>query len=200
MRILWRDRFLFKRYKITSFLGWKLSVTLREMTGIAPVYGLESINKKVIFIHIPKAAGSSVGELIYGTDNVGHYPFFIYKSVDEKRYEEYYKFTVVRNPYDRFISAYDFVLKGGKGPADERCGKYIRSRSDNIEDFVLNYLDEGFIYSWAHFVPQTYFICDGDRLVVDDIFHVENLSNDIEVLRKRLNISKELMVVNKGTL
>jgi hypothetical protein len=122
MKISWKNRFLFKRYKIMNFLGWKLSVTLREMTGIAPVYNLESIRKKVVFIHIPKAAGSSVGELIFGTDIIGHYPYFIYEKYNKDFFREFYKFSVVRDPVERFVSAFDFVVEGGKGPADERCG------------------------------------------------------------------------------
>lgn len=193
-----KNYFLKKRYKVFYFFGWKLFFFLREETGIAKVYSKESIAKKVVFIHIPKAAGSSVGELVFGTDIIGHYPYFVYESYNSKYYEEFYKFTVVRDPVERFISAYNFVVSGGKGPADERCGKYIRERSQDINEFVMEYLDERFIYSWVHFVPQTYFIYDkNDKCMIDKVLHLENIEKEFSSIKDEVGVEGELPFSNR---
>jgi hypothetical protein len=48
--------------------------------------------EKLIFIHIPKTAGTSIKKLLLN-------------------YNKYKKFTIVRNPYDRIVSSYFFLQK-----------------------------------------------------------------------------------------
>jgi hypothetical protein len=194
-----KNWFLKKRYKVFPFLGWKISFFLRQLTGIAPVFSDASNAKKAIFIHIPKAAGSSVGDLVFGTDIIGHYPYFIYQDYSSEKFKNYYKFSVVRDPALRMLSAYNFVLDGGKGKADERCGNYIRENSANFEDFVCNVLDENFIYTWVHFVPQSYFIFNEDEVcMVDSIVRLENISTDFDIVKKTLSIKGDLPISNQG--
>ncbi|TWU61722.1 sulfotransferase family 2 domain-containing protein [Crateriforma conspicua] len=190
--------FLRHRYRLPRFLplGWSLRV--RERTGIASVYHPRSVAKKVIFIHVPKAAGSSIGRLVFGTDIIGHYPYFVYQRYDPLRFEDYYKFSLVRSPLTRLFSAYRYVLSGGKGRADAKCGDVIRAASGSFEDFVCNVLDQAFAYRWVHFVPQSFFLCtDADKLMVDDVVKVESLPDGFEPIGKRLGISASLHGFNR---
>lgn len=71
----------------------------------------EMIEKKILFIHIPKTGGSSVASALIGKPT-GHpylYEFFL----SNKNYtKDFFKFCVVRNPYDRLVSAYSYIVLG----------------------------------------------------------------------------------------
>ena len=68
--------------------------------------------KKCIFFHIPKTAGISLVKALFGDLDWGHRDVNYYINVfDKKRFNDYFKFTFVRNPYDRLFSAYSFLKK-----------------------------------------------------------------------------------------
>ena len=62
--------------------------------------------KKFIFIHIPKTGGSSI-EKALGLKGFQHDTHAFYS--DEK-YGQYFKFTVVRNPWDKVVSDYEWMI------------------------------------------------------------------------------------------
>jgi hypothetical protein len=94
-------------------------------------------SKKIIFLHVPKSAGSSVTEyidrflawedIVLGTTVIGELyqgywgprygvskhslPLHIINMMGKERYKTYRKFIVVREPYSRFISAFQFISK-----------------------------------------------------------------------------------------
>lgn len=68
-----------------------------------------SHSHKLIFIHIPRTGGTSIeaelGVSISRDDK--HKPAsLIYQELGEQRWKEYFKFTFVRNPWDRMVSIY----------------------------------------------------------------------------------------------
>ena len=71
--------------------------------------------KKLIFIHIPKNAGTSIIKAL-GVENL-----CMDKTIEQYKehygdyWNEYKKFTVVREPIDRFISAYKFARMDESG-------------------------------------------------------------------------------------
>ena len=71
--------------------------------------------KKFIFVHIPKTAGSSIHiffkDFFNILDRSDPLPEIHHKSFssilnEDYSYRNYFKFAVIRNPYDRFLSAY----------------------------------------------------------------------------------------------
>lgn len=150
-------------------------------------------SKQVIFIHIPKAAGTSIGKSLFGTGRTGHYSLNDYYKVNKKKARNYYKFTFVRNPYDRLVSAFFYLKQGGKNESDIEFSKENLSQIDSFEDFVLNWLTDERLYSWIHFYPQVYFTeCNCSSLTIDFIGKLENIDKDVRTLSKM--ISQDIVI------
>lgn len=67
--------------------------------------------KKFVFLHIPKTAGTSVGAAInrsLGIDERYDGPIIHHDDLTKEILQEYFVFTFVRNPWDRLYSQYKF--------------------------------------------------------------------------------------------
>jgi hypothetical protein len=156
-----------------------------------------------IFIHIPKSAGMSVVKALYGKDSSNHDTWREYYYRDKSKFKEYFKFAFVRHPLERFISAYEYLLKGGKSDADIFWrDKYLTPYS-NVNDFILKGGLERAIKGGAeHFTPQVDFVCEGDNVLVDYIARYESINKDFEYIRSKIGgavLSVENKNANKKT-
>lgn len=71
-------------------------------------------DNRFIFIHIPKVAGISlIHALGFEHEHRWHMPLKYYQHISEEKFEQYFKFAFVRNPWDRVFSAYQFLAQGG---------------------------------------------------------------------------------------
>tara|TARA_B100000401_G_scaffold199391_1_gene134440 strand:+ start:3748 stop:4335 length:588 start_codon:yes stop_codon:yes gene_type:complete len=141
---------------------------------------------KFIFIHIPKTSGNSLSlylkdlidnEVVIKNSPVGknqgikilcehqkcdikHASIDYYKKLYGEKINDYFKFTIVRNPYDRILSFY-FWNKGGENHAFDR-------------DEFITFVKKGISFQYEG---------------IDNSFHIvyfENLIHDL----KKLNIFK----------
>jgi len=159
---------------------------------------------KSIFIHIPKAGGISVIKSLYGNKagGIGHRTYKHFQWIyGERAFNEYYKFTFVRNPYDRLLSAYSFLKKGGMNHIDRRFNEEILSQYKTFEEFVMKGLTEKHVSDlevWTHFYPQTRFIYDeNDNLAVDFVGRFESFNEDYEKIRQKIGSGEKLKHLNK---
>lgn len=160
-----------------------------------------------IYIHIPKTAGTSIEQFLKdnGKNSIDYLgvrnnrslhhllahelkkevPFIFYK---------YYKFSIVRNPYDRLLSEYYWTpiqgvgFKSGQSKADFIT--YVSSVVKNRLYFTNIYND--------HFIPQADFLYNGKKILIDQLFRYEDLEWTIEYLKKKLNIENNLPYLNKS--
>lgn len=140
------------------------------------------IETRTIFIHVPKAAGSSIGENLYGTPSTGHYEWQYYKHENPDYFRDFFKFTFVREPVSRFMSAYNYLLDGGRSTHDRQVGERLRAFG-GVDAFVQKGLRDGNFLKFRHFRPQTNFLFDeGDRNMMDFIGRVETMDQDTEKL------------------
>ncbi|MCV3376266.1 sulfotransferase family protein, partial [Campylobacter sp. IFREMER_LSEM_CL2151] len=159
---------------------------------------------KCVFIHVPKVAGSSIERVIYQTDRwlVGHVKASDYVKLDRNKFESYFSFGFVRNPYDRVVSAYHYLRSGGGNLVDETWAKENIYKYNSFEEFVLNLQnnDERIkILSWMHFVPQYKYLCDNDKnILVSFIGKFEKLDEDFKKILNILNRKDSLVHVNKS--
>ena len=144
---------------------------------------------KTIFFHIPKTGGNSIYESLFEKEQWGHRDVAYYRFVfGQKRFEAYFKFCFVRNPFDRLYSAYYFLKKGGMNQSDQDFNSTYLSEYNSFEDFVMNGLHKKEIINWVHFKPQYTFIQNKKgKLEVDFVGRLENIEDDFNRLKNLLN-------------
>ena len=160
------------------------------------------LEKKCLFFHIPKTAGISISNSIYGDIKWGHRTVDYYKSYyGDEVFNSMYKFCFVRNPYDRLFSAYTFLKKGGINDQDLAFSQKHLEEYLTFEDFVLRALEKKEIMEWVHFKPQYTFVCDdSDKMVMDFVGKMESINEDFKYLCKQININVELKKLNMGSV
>ncbi|EDM42990.1 hypothetical protein SCB49_12234 [unidentified eubacterium SCB49] len=162
---------------------------------------------KCIFIHIPKAAGTSIESYFLddlGIDFEDKLPLLLGKTtnmyaspkvishltasqmlnqhyISQELFDAYFKFVVVRNPLKRLFSTYIYLGY---------------SRVINFETFVLrvfpkltNESDKAFFLQ-----PQSNFVYNKEgKLLVDFVGKLENLESDFHQIQSRLNLPLSLL-------
>ncbi len=185
---VWAKALIFnrKRYK-------ELKSKFTENQG----YSLLPFEKtKSIFVHIPKCAGVSVNQALYGSLAGGHLSIQDYIiAFGPIKFRSFYKFTIVRNPWDRLVSAFHFLKGGGFNSKDKIWFETHIGKNISFEEFVLTKLNKPEVLDWYHFRPQHTFISDNKNVsLVDFIGKLENLDTDFgriaEKLGVHLNVSK----------
>jgi len=160
----------------------------------------EDKQKPLLFIHIPKTGGTFVeDEFKKYNYNVGRYdpnknlrtkstcsfwhtPLKNNKNIN---FNDYITFTVVRDPYDRIISEYNW-----KGFSHNNYGL---TKDSEINDFVSKLNTNDIIYKGdCHLVPQTEYLTDAYGNKVQHILHQEHLNEELNEFIKTYRLGIEL--------
>ena len=120
-------------------------------------------------------------------------PVFAKQKQLKGKFNEYFKFTFVRNPWDRFVSEYEYCRKGGVDGQlscpysfEEFCNKFVEG------SLVTCTKETGEIYE-EHVMLQSKFIDE----TIDFVGRVENLQSDFNRVCRRLGVEEvELFRVN----
>lgn len=177
-------------------------------------------DKKFIFVHIPKVAGSSITQALgsnpkiwlAANDRQEHlmvgthtYASEIKRFLGENMYAHYYKFAFVRNPWDRLYSYYKFMTRSpeinrakqwfDQEEAERRGFKWFllenRLKTTRVKMYGVN-LD-----ICQQVTPQVDWIMQDDKLIVNFVGTYENIQQDFEVLRDAIKMDIELPWVNR---
>lgn len=151
-----------------------------------------------IFIHIPKTAGISVCQAFFGCLGGGHLAARTYQVIfGAECYKNYFKFAFVRNPWDRLVSAYVFLKKGGLTEQDKVWSREYLDKFDSFQSFIMYGLTSSDIYRVLHFIPQwEYVVGKNGKVDVDFIGRFEALGSDFEILAERLGVATNLVKIN----
>jgi len=159
---------------------------------------------KSIFIHIPKNGGTSVCEAL-GMGKSYHYTYRWYNEEHPDKWAQWFKFAIVRNPWDRLVSCYEYA-KAEESYWHNNIGKKLNPHPDfelikrisfkETVDILHKYRGHR-ILRHAGWLPQVHWLWN-DTLkkesVVDEIYRLEDLSP----LEKRFNIKlKKINATNK---
>ena len=138
---------------------------------------------KFIFIHIPKNAGTSIRNSfnINGYDKKvvsKRYPHStcseIKKYIGDNIWNEYYKFSFVRNPFDRLVSFYHFHK------SDQYKHKVGRERAytQSFKDWVIDTKDKNVIQTQSDYLDEQ----------INFIGSFENLQEDFNLVCNQMDI------------
>lgn len=156
------------------------------------VYAHHANRCNCIFIHIPKSAGTSVARALFDAQS-RHVRYLEYEKANPWKFRRYFKFTFVRNPWDRLVSTFFFLKSGGLNPLDAAFAEQYLSHYCDFSDFVMQGLNSDEVQHWVHFRPQSWFVCDpGGNLKVDFVGHFETLSEDFGYVARRLGLDRAL--------
>ena len=156
--------------------------------------------KDIIFVHIPKTAGTSIRYSMGFNDmdksqNIrNHYTAKeIIDLIGIENWNSAFKFTFVRNPWDRLYSFYSFRLKKGR--------IIDKTYKDSFRAWVLSELVDRDPKSKKRFnlIPQTEWLIDPqNKIEIDFIGRFENLAKDFETLAKLISFDAHLPHMNKS--
>lgn len=117
--------------------------------------------RKLIFVHVPRAAGTSIAQTLYGPRCTRHYSIRYFKTVAPRFFAEADSFAVLRDPFDRFVSSYAFVRSGGT-PTCRLSEVFVRQTAGlkSVDDY-LSFIEERDDLSLDFVMrPQSWFVCD----------------------------------------
>lgn len=175
----------------------KLQRWQTQKAGQLSLSETEKLN--TIFVHIPKTAGVSVSQSLFGNLAASPTPVFLYLALyGQQKLDDMYKFTFVRNPWDRVISAFTFLKAGGMNEYDAHWAKKFLTDFTDVNDFVVRGLVNQDIRNWMHFCEQAYFLIDPrtNKIGVDFLGRYENIADDFQTVSDRLSVSTCLQHLN----
>lgn len=149
-------------------------------------------------VHIPKCAGITMNQIIgldnpkfFGNHYGHHYANFIKNEMKDK-YKNYTSFCIIRNPWDRLWSSYNFMKSGSE---------FIRNNNNNnlksFEDYIFDiyntkkYLNVNSQTNGTdlYYHKQSNWIMNkGNDKIVDIIGKFEDLSSLVESIEHDFNI------------
>jgi hypothetical protein len=158
-----------------------------------PVPLRQGKNGPFIFIHINKTAGTSVGKAI-GLPVKDHLTARdIIARIGKEKWNTAFKFTVVRNPWDKVVSHYEYRRKKNKTE--------IASRNISFTDWVkMTYGEEKNTFYYNNprsFQPQVEWLKDNDgKISIDFIGKFESINADFNQIKNAIGLDAELPHLN----
>ena len=153
--------------------------------------------RKLVFIHIPKNAGTTFKSVLYSThgDVEWERPF-----TDEKKYthsplksfyasfpesKDYKVITIIRNPYERALSWYSYY----RTPTYYNRHPQMRAVHYAQQSFLefLKWYNRSFKSKWE-MLPQVWWYTHKNKLHSDYQIRFENLEQDINKVSKELDM------------
>jgi hypothetical protein len=131
----------------------------------------------LLFIHIPKAAGMSVSQALYGTQ-VKHLSIRLGRRMGGGRLAGLPSFAVLRDPAARFLSAYRYGLAGGS--ASNEVAEAFRSLYQSFRsiDDALDHVEQARSpYAVDHiYRQQSWYVADAaGRVAVDRLLTLDDI-------------------------
>ena len=150
--------------------------------------------KNLLFVHIPKTGGQSVTKYIFkdqgidfrlesqpsmlwiinnedrslpGPEKLPHMTINEYVDLGyltQQEFDSYTTFSIVRNPFSRFVSAF----------------YYNNLQYIGMDEWIKNHYPTDInSHLYRHFMPQHDYITTGNKVLVDHLFYTESLDSSL---------------------
>lgn len=189
-----------REFKLTRRAQFERMQEMRRITTDQGYSYKPFDDKRAIFVHIPKCAGVSVNKTLFGGLAGGHVSLDGYLNIFEpKSIIEYFKFTIVRNPWDRLVSAYFFLKDGGFNEDDKLWAESELGAFHDFDEFVCRWVTKDNVWKWHHFRPQHHYMLERrEKISLDFVGFLENLDEDFAFIAARLGLDCTLSTVNSS--
>jgi hypothetical protein len=142
-------------------------------------------------VHVPKTGGTAIERTLLGGTNVpmgGHTTALGFRSKYPEVFHDYFKFAVIREPVDRFVSAFCYLRQE---PVHMAHNNALIHECDTLECFAERLRTEPtIIQSMVHLLPQHRFICDHNgQILVDAVYRYHDLDRAWRDICERLGVS-----------
>jgi len=173
-----------------------LNKLLHKFLRKKPIPLRQGKNGPFIFIHINKTAGTSIGRAI-GLPVKHHLMASeVIERIGMDAWNRAYKFTVVRNPWDKVVSHYEYRRKKNKTK--------IATRRISFSDWVkMTYGDDKDTFYYNNprsFQPQVEWLKDTDGSVsMDYIIRFETINEGFKQVSAKIGLDVELPHLNASS-
>lgn len=173
-----------------------------------------SPNRSFLFVHIPKCAGSSIHHALGTVPDsrfvttphdiaMGHSTSKNLRALlGKEAWDNCFKFTFVRNPYDWLVSLYFHVRQNVQDkhirywkPAQKEVTKQIKSLS--FKDYVRYQADMA--GTVEQYDQHSYILGGKGAMLIDFLGRFETISSDWSLITSRIGIPTKLPYKNKST-
>lgn len=133
---------------------------------------------KIIFLHIPRTGGHYISEKLgaYIVKESRHVQPSFYLQEYKKEWNEYYKFSFVRNPWDRIVSSWSRTIAKGSNWFDYKKIDKDKYFNGAILTRFKPFIIKNKFWMQVHFKPQIKWLHPS----LDFIGKYENLDDDLK--------------------
>ena len=159
-----------------------------------------NVDRKAIFVHVPKNAGTSITKALRQTGEYKSPPYVsvdhdfemgwkdgevrrVVRAIGSDLWNECFTFAFVRNPWDRLVSGWQFTRQRGKH--DLTFAEFVKDLPSLDTAQEPDALERAISTHW-HAMPQSdHLVVDG-VVAVDFVGHVETLDEDWRAISARI--------------
>jgi hypothetical protein len=147
---------------------------------------------KAVFLHVPKTGGTAIKRLLginqLNSENPALIPSpqhltcaLLRAAIGPEKYDSYFKFTFVRNPWSRLVSDYFWRQGGSRRRMDMTFSEFTAYVADLVR--TGRFYDQRFD---DHFIPQVKYTRDVDR-----IYRFEAFADGVKSAARLLGVEIE---------
>ena len=160
-------------------------------------------HKRFVFLHIPRTGGTSINKTLRPlceTPTDGNHPnpayrthasLSDYKSYLDEKFDSYWKFTIVRNPWDRMVSLYFWGLQiRNISASDPDHWKRYGDFNEWLKKRLVNLVRQQGVTRWGNCVNNM--MIDG-KMSLDFVGRFENLKEEWNHICQKIDIDLPLL-------
>jgi hypothetical protein len=136
---------------------------------------------KFIFIHIPKTGGTSISSSLINYGDSHPWKHQLARKFSNKKYQDYFKFSFVRNPWERLVSMYHYKFS--------EMLSYNKKFVIPFEEFIK------FMFSRSNefYSSQWDFVSKNNLNLMDFIGRSERIQKDFDTICDKIKIPKSTL-------